>query len=140
MPAALAVHPDYSASLGNSNGIQQDRGVGGLTQGSKDSQRINGMLAPWVLEELKTADLEDKRLNKRFMQLVNQLSKHPNLSIPAACGGEAEMAAAYRWFDNEKVTFDLVLQPHIDATRKRVAAQLLVLLAQDTTEVDVTRP
>ena len=50
------------------------------------------------------------------------------------------MAAAYRWFDNEKVTFDQVLQPHIDATRKRTSAQPLVLLAQDTTEIDVTRP
>lgn len=98
------------------------------------------MLAPWVLEEIKTAKLNDERLNKRFMQLVHQLAQNPNLSIPAACGGAAETAAAYRWFDNDKIAFDNVLRPHIDATRQRIAAQTVVLLVQDTTEVDMTRP
>jgi len=98
------------------------------------------MLAPWVLEEMKTAELNDERLNKRFWELVDCLGKHPTASIPAACGGAAETTAAYRWFDNEKVTFDKVLQPHIDATRQRIALQKLVLLVQDTTEVDLTRP
>jgi hypothetical protein len=50
------------------------------------------------------------------------------------------MTAAYRFFDNERVDFDDVLQPHIDATRQRIAAQPVVLSPQDTTEVDVTRP
>jgi hypothetical protein len=98
------------------------------------------MLAPWVLDEIKTARLNDERLNKRFLAMVDRLGKHPTASIPAACGGAAETAAAYRWFDNEKVTFDKVLQPHIDSTRRRIAAQSTVVLAQDTTEVDVTRP
>jgi len=98
------------------------------------------MLAPWVLEEIKTAKLNDERLDERFMRLVDQLARNPNLSIPAACGGSAETAAAYRWFDNDKVVFDKVLQPHIDATRARIATQAAVLLVQDTTEVDVTRP
>jgi hypothetical protein len=98
------------------------------------------MLAPWVLEEMKTADLNDERLNKRFLEVLDRLGKRPTASIPAACGGAAEMAAAYRWFDNEKVTFDKVLQPHIDATRKRIASQPTVVLVQDTSELDVTRP
>ncbi len=98
------------------------------------------MLAPWVLDEIRTADLNDERLNERFMRLVDAFSKNPTLSIPAACGGAAETEAAYRWFDNEKVTFDKVLRPHIDATRARIATQTSVLLVQDTTEVDMTRP
>src|SRR5262249_11394269 len=81
-----------------------------------------------------------ERLDKRFVEIVDQLAKHPTGSIPAACGGAAEMAAAYRWFDNEKVTFVRVLQPHIESTRKRMAAQSDVILVQDTTEIDVTRP
>jgi hypothetical protein len=98
------------------------------------------MLAPWVLEELKAANLNDERLNKRFFELLNQLAKRPTASIPAACGGAAEMAAAYRWFDNAKVTFEKVLQPHIKSTRRRIASQRRVVLVQDTTEVNVTRP
>ena len=98
------------------------------------------MLAPWVLDELKAADLNDKRLDKRLMQVVDQFGKHSTASIPAACGGAAEMTAAYRLFDNEKVTFDKVLQPHIVSTRQRMGMQRTVLLVQDTTEVDLTRP
>ena len=50
------------------------------------------------------------------------------------------MVAAYRFFDNDKVTFENVLAPHIDATYQRVARQKVVLLVQSTTEVDLTRP
>jgi len=57
-----------------------------------------------------------------------------------ACGGYAETAAAYRLFENERLSFEDVLQPHIDATRRRVAEQPVVILAQDTTELDFTRP
>lgn len=50
------------------------------------------------------------------------------------------MEAAYRLFDNENVTFDNILQPHQEATRRRITEQSVVILAQDTTEVDLTRP
>ena len=98
------------------------------------------MLAPWVLDELKAADLADKRLDKRFLEIVDKLGKHSTASIPAACGGAAETMAAYRWFDNEKVTFEKVLHPHIEATRERIAGQRDVILVQDTTEMNLTRP
>ena len=52
------------------------------------------MLAPWVIEELKSADLRDKRLNERFAVVVNELAGQPSVSIPAACSGYPEMAAA----------------------------------------------
>lgn len=64
----------------------------------------------------------------------------PNLSIPAACGGKAEMTAAYRFFDNDKVTFDKVLGPYIARTKERLREQKIVLMVQDTTEIDRTRP
>jgi hypothetical protein len=98
------------------------------------------MLAPWAMEEMKTANLPDKRLNERLVAVLSQLSAQPTASIPAACGGYAEMAAAYRLFENERLCFKDVLQPHVDATRRRVAEQPLVILAQDTTELDLTRP
>ena len=98
------------------------------------------MLAPWVIKEVKDADLGDKRLNERMVQILDQLGSHPTASIPAACGGCAEMVAAYRFFDNEKVSFEKVLQPHIEATYTRMAQQSVVILAQDTTEIDLTRP
>ena len=98
------------------------------------------MLSSWVVEEMKTAKLNDARLNKRLKMLLSQLSERPTASIPAACGGHAEMTAAYRFFDNEKATFDNILLPHVEATRQRIAAQRVAILAQDTTEVDLTWP
>jgi hypothetical protein len=98
------------------------------------------MLSPWVVEEMATADPHDDRLNKRLELLLSQLAAHPTASLPAACGGYAEITAAYRFFDNDKVGFDGVLRPHLDRTRERIAAQPVVLLVPDTTEIDLTRP
>jgi hypothetical protein len=98
------------------------------------------MLAPWVVEEMRTLSLNDKRLNDRLQQVLEMLAGRPTASIPAACGGYAEMVAAYRLFDNDKVNFAKVLQPHVDTTWRRIEEQSVVLLVQDTTEVDLTRP
>ncbi len=98
------------------------------------------MVIPWVLDEMKTVDLKDKRLNCRLQEVLSQLGAHPTASIPAACGGHAEMTAAYRLFDNDHATFGAILGPHTDATRKRIASHPVVLLVQDTSEIDLTRP
>jgi hypothetical protein len=36
--------------------------------------------------------------------------------------------------------FENILQSHQEATRRRIASQPLVIAAQDTTEIDFTRP
>jgi hypothetical protein len=98
------------------------------------------MLAPWALEEMATADLRDKRLNDRLIQILSDLGSRPTASIPAACGGFNEMTAAYRFFDNDKANPDTILQPHAEQTRWRMAQHDTVLMVQDTTEADLTRP
>src|SRR5271170_3916888 len=97
------------------------------------------MIASWAQEEVATADIGDVRLDARVAVLLSALGNRPNLSIPAACRGRAEMEAAYRFFDNDKVTLDKVLAPHVARTRERMAEQKVVLLVQDTTEIDLTR-
>jgi Transposase DNA-binding/Transposase Tn5 dimerisation domain len=98
------------------------------------------MLASWVQEEMKTVDLNDKRLNRRVTEVLDQLAGQPTASIPATCKGRAEMQAAYRLFDNDKATFDNILQAHRDATHQRIVEQPVVLMVQDTSEIDLTRP
>jgi hypothetical protein len=44
-----------------------------------------------------------------------RLAAHPTASILAACGVYAEMTAAYRSFDNDKVDFDGIFAPHGDS-------------------------
>jgi hypothetical protein len=99
------------------------------------------MLASWVIEEMKDLDLQDKRLNERLGAVLDMLGQRPNASIPAALdGGHTETTAAYRLFDNSKVGFENILASHINATFERVSQQPTIVLVQDTTEVDLTRP
>ena len=47
--------------------------------------------------------------------------------------------AAYRFFDNDKVMPRKLLAPHREATLKRIKAQPVVLLVQDTTKLLMDR-
>ena len=97
--------------------------------------------AAWVQEEMATVDLGHKRRNERLKRLLGDLAAMPAASIPAAVGGgRAEMEAAYRLFANEAVEFEAVLEPHYETTLQRVRQQQTVVLAQDTSEIDLTRP
>jgi Transposase DNA-binding/Transposase Tn5 dimerisation domain len=98
------------------------------------------MVAPWAVDEMAGVDLKDQRLNKRITQILTALGDRPTASIPAACGGHAEMTAAYRFFDNDTATYESILQPHVARTRQRVRAEKVVLCVQDTTEIELTRP
>jgi len=98
------------------------------------------MVSTWVADEMSTVDLKDRRLKKRLKEVLSQLGGQPTAGIPTACGGHAEMTAAYRLFDNPKATFGRILTPHGEATRRRMAEEPVALLVQDTTEVDLTRP
>jgi hypothetical protein len=93
----------------------------------------------WIDMETKDADFGDQRLDARYRILLEQLGDKPSLSIPAACGDRAETAAAYRFFDNDKTDPQKVLAPHRQATLERVRAEVVVIAAQDTTEIDLTR-
>ena len=93
----------------------------------------------WIEHELRTVHLADERLKARYEVLLDRLSSKPTLSIPAACGGWAETQAAYRFFDNDRVTPEQLLQPHYDATLERIRQQRVVLVPQDTTELNLTR-
>jgi hypothetical protein len=82
--------------------------------------------------------LGDKRLNKRCEKLLESFGCHPDQSIPVACGGWDETMAAYRFFSNKSVTHEKILEPHKESTIKRMQREKVVLLAQDTTEVNYT--
>ena len=89
--------------------------------------------------ELARIDLGDRRLNRRAQGVLEALGNKPTVSIPAACGGWGETRAAYRLFDQARVTADTVLAPHIACTEERLRAYPRVLCLQDTTELDYTK-
>ncbi|WJI74741.1 MULTISPECIES: transposase DNA-binding-containing protein [unclassified Mesorhizobium] len=65
--------------------------------------------AAWQEEELSAAALPDKRLARRLRRLLDQMSAAPGKPIPAGCGDWAAAKAAYRFFDNPRVTEHSVL-------------------------------
>lgn len=90
----------------------------------------------WVDQELGAAEFGDERLNRRSRKVMERLAEQPMFSIPSACNGWAEIQAAYRFFDNEKVDADKVLAPHVAATIERMREHPVVLCIQDTSELD----
>ena len=93
-----------------------------------------------MCDEVVGSDFGDVRLSRRLELIAEEFGAKPNFSIPGATSGRAEMEAAYRFFDNAKVTPEKILQPHFEASLKRIRQSDLALLIQDTTEVDLTRP
>lgn len=92
----------------------------------------------WVVAEIASAALGDERLNRRLGLVLRCLADHPGKSIPAALRGWSETQAAYRFFNNEKVTAEKVLSPHREATLRRVQQHAVVLCVEDTSELDFT--
>ncbi len=92
-----------------------------------------------IADELQGIDLGDKRLNERSKRLIEALAANPEASINASCEGWNDTLAAYRFFDNDAVTPEQILDPHLQATQRRMREQPIVLIVQDTTELDYTQ-
>src|SRR6266542_3619163 len=91
-----------------------------------------------IQHELRFADLGDRRLDGRLAQLVSALADHPNASVPQALGSWAVTKAAYRFWDNDRVTPQAIRDAHRQATRARLPDNGVVLAIQDTTALSFT--
>ena len=61
-----------------------------------------------IVEELRGIDLGDQRLNRRSALVMEALAANPEASINAACDGWSDTLAAYRLFNNDAVTPELI--------------------------------
>ncbi len=111
-----------------------DKETATATFGTAKAARIKGKA------KYRNSQSGNVRLKHRFKKVLDTMSHKPSLKFPAGCNGRAEVKAAYRFVDNEHVTFHSILKPHHDATIERIREQTVVLIPQDTTELDLTRP
>ena len=95
-----------------------------------------GISGGWGAKEFSELDLGDKRLNKRAIKLMEQLSDKPTASIPAATGGWADTMGAYRFLGNDSADWQGILAPHVTRTQERMSRHPVVLCIQDTTELN----
>ena len=94
--------------------------------------------ANWAEEEFGTVRLYDERLKQRLYTVAQDFYHCPQGNIPEACGSRARAVGAYRLFQNEKVTMDVILTAHTEATIERIKQHAVVLAPQDTTTLNYT--
>ena len=71
-----------------------------------------------------------------MVKLAEQLAAKPTQSIPAACGGWGDTAAAYRMLDNERCDWREIIEAHGRCAVQWMAGLAGVLCLHDTTELD----
>ncbi len=98
-----------------------------------DSLPVDGL---WAANELKSANFNDVRLGKRAIKILAGLSNKPQSSIPESFKSWSDVCGAYRFFDNEKVSAERILNPHYDACLARCSAFKVVLVAHDTSSTN----
>jgi hypothetical protein len=97
--------------------------------------------ADWAADALGETTLGDPRRRARVLSLVRALTAQPGASVSQAYHGAwAPTVAAYRLLANPHLDPAEVLASVGAATGRRAAAQSLLLLVQDTTEMRPTSP
>jgi hypothetical protein len=67
----------------------------------------------FVEQEFGDLDLNDARLTERALKVCEMINANPSLSFPnGSRGNRYELKALYRFFQNENVTDQNVLQNH----------------------------
>ncbi len=86
--------------------------------------------------EFAPTGLGDARLSRRLVQIGGALAQCPSGTLPQAFPEWADLKAAYRFFSNEKVSYEKIITPHWQQTRARCTEPGEYLLIEDTTILD----
>jgi hypothetical protein len=90
-----------------------------------------------ISKEFESLDFNSKRLEKRFVQTLETLSRNPEQSIWGSCETRAETKAIYNLLGNNSFKEEEVKRCVRDATIKRIVENGKTILAvQDTTGIN----
>jgi hypothetical protein len=92
----------------------------------------------WAERTFGSVQLHDVRRTRRAVQAASKLAENPEGSLPAQMQSWKESKALYRLLDEPDVTFAALIQPHVEQTREQAHASEVVLLVQDTTDMDLS--
>ena len=90
----------------------------------------------WAQTTFGEVRLGDGRRRERAVRLAEALAREPDGSLPKQVEKRKEVQAAYRFLQNGKVSYEALLRPHVQQTRQQYESLPIVLLIQDTTELD----
>lgn len=97
------------------------------------------MVAAWISEELEDLSLGDVRRQRRAELILDGLAQIAE-SQPEAAKCTAALKAQYRFIANPSVSQEAILDAHHQAAIRRTTQYPSVILIQDTTTVEVTKP
>ena len=99
---------------------------------------IQAVLDPkiWAERTFGGVHLHDLRRTRRAVQAATRLAETPLGSLPAQMQTWKATQALYRWLGEPDVTFAALMQPHVQQTRAQATAAPVILLVQDTTDID----
>jgi len=92
----------------------------------------------WARKTFGASRLKDIRRTARAVKVATRMAYNAPASLPAQMQTWKETMALYRLLGDEDVTFEALMQPHWQQTRKHIESRPLVLLVQDTSEVDLS--
>ena len=97
--------------------------------------------AEWATQEFGTVELGDKRLRDRLIKIVEDRSKKPDASYLEAAGGDRHAAKAYYHFIDtpREIDPESMLATHRERTIERCMMEDLVLVVQDTTDLNFAK-
>ena len=90
----------------------------------------------WAQATFGEVRLGDERRTRRAVSLAEAIAREPNVSLPKQLGEPKEVKATYRFLQSAQVSYEALLRPHLLQTREQCEQQPVVLLVQDTTELD----
>lgn len=82
--------------------------------------------------------LKDMRRTKRAVMAATRMARNASASLPQQMQSWREVKVLYRLLDEADVPFEALMEPHYQQTRADVEAEAVVLLVQDTTEIDLS--
>jgi len=92
----------------------------------------------WAVAQWGSVALGDRRLSRRAVAMGARMLAHPAASLPQQMHTGAELKGAYALLKNPRVTHERLQSPHWQATRAAAAAEAVVLMIQDISELDYT--
>ena len=99
---------------------------------------VQQLLSPqeWAEQTFGGVQLGHVARGRRAIVIAAAMAREPAGSVPAQQQSDAGTKAVYRFCENAQVSYEALMQPHVDATREQSRQVPRVLLMQDTTELD----
>jgi len=92
----------------------------------------------WAVQQWAPVKLGDRRRTQRAVEIGAKMAEHPESSLPEQMQDPSTLKAAYRLLNDPAVTLGALITPHCQQTRAAAGCTPVVLLVEDTTELDYT--